>query len=114
MESIFSTQNLQTFLRRKNLRPPSRPPEPPGPPRESRRGPRSGRSCPPVAEVAVGVSDMFLLQKAASCSLPAASLNFVYPNFAYQLRTTTFPTGSWFTPSLLERVRLPALPQVQP
>ena len=28
MESIFSTQNLQTFLRRKNLRPPSRPPPP--------------------------------------------------------------------------------------
>src|ERR1700722_18022433 len=27
MESIFSTQNLQTFLRRKNLRPPP----PPGP-----------------------------------------------------------------------------------
>src|SRR5208337_1627155 len=45
--SIFSTQNLQTFLRRKNLRPPSR--GPPGPPagRGPRGGPlRSGRSPP--------------------------------------------------------------------
>src|SRR5581483_11745907 len=39
MASIFSTQNLQTFLRRKYFRPPSRgPPGPPG------RGPRDGRS----------------------------------------------------------------------
>src|SRR3984957_17459970 len=41
MASIFSTQNLQTFLRRKYLRPPSRPPGPPG--RGGRRS-RSGRS----------------------------------------------------------------------
>src|SRR5262249_21969530 len=38
MSSIFSTQNLQTFLRRKNLRPPSRPCPP------DARSPRSGRS----------------------------------------------------------------------
>src|SRR6478609_3306869 len=38
MFSIFSTQNLQTFLRRKYLRPPSR--GPPGPP--PGRGPREG------------------------------------------------------------------------
>src|SRR4029077_5695153 len=52
MSSIFSTQNLQTFLRRKNLRPPSRGGPPPGrppkrgrsPPGRSPRGP-SGR-CP--------------------------------------------------------------------
>ncbi len=52
MESIFSTQNLQTFLRRKNLRPPGPPgppgPRPPGPPgpRPCGRSPagRSGRS----------------------------------------------------------------------
>ena len=36
MPSIFSTQNLQTFLRRKNLRPPSRGP-PPGPRPDVRR-----------------------------------------------------------------------------
>src|SRR6266851_2966570 len=43
MDSIFSTQNLQTFLRRKYLRPPSR--EPPGPPPgRGPRGPRSLRS----------------------------------------------------------------------
>src|SRR5579859_2558004 len=41
MSSIFSTQNLQTFLRRKNLRPPSRPP-PPGP-----RSPRGPSGLPP-------------------------------------------------------------------
>jgi hypothetical protein len=44
--SIFSTQNLQTFLRRKNFRPPG-PPGPPGPPVRGPlgRGPRD--SCPP-------------------------------------------------------------------
>src|SRR5688500_16400689 len=54
MASIFSTQNLHTFLRRKNLRPPSRPPPPPGP----RRGPAPGlgpalavRASPPTAGV---------------------------------------------------------------
>src|SRR3954470_2898126 len=44
MESIFSTQNLHTFLRRKNLRPPG--PDPPGPPGPRPPGPRppAGRS----------------------------------------------------------------------
>src|ERR1017187_6126242 len=47
MPSIFSTQNLQTFLRRKNLRPPSRGPPGPPPGRGPRGGPlRSGRSPP--------------------------------------------------------------------
>src|SRR5277367_2409669 len=49
MASIFSTQNLQTFLRRKYLRPPAPPSRPPpGPPgrEEGRRSPRSGRSPP--------------------------------------------------------------------
>src|SRR5260370_34454445 len=43
MFSIFSTQNLQTFLRRKNLRPPSRG-GPPGPERLRNRGPERGPS----------------------------------------------------------------------
>src|SRR5258708_30356935 len=43
MFSIFSTQNLQTFLRRKNLRPPSRG-GPPGPERLPNRGPERGPS----------------------------------------------------------------------
>src|SRR5271165_5088867 len=47
MSAIFSVQNLQTFLRRKNLRPPSRggppgPDRPPPPP-----PPKRGRSPPP-------------------------------------------------------------------
>src|SRR5271165_5296508 len=46
MPSIFSTQNLQTFLRRKNLRPPSRGPPGPPPGRGPRGPPRSGRSPP--------------------------------------------------------------------
>src|SRR5215471_14349592 len=48
MASIFSTQNLHTFLRRKYLRPPGPPSRPPpGPPgRGGRRSPRSGRSPP--------------------------------------------------------------------
>src|SRR5450755_4373486 len=44
MASIFSVQNLQTFLRRKNLRPPPGPPEPPG------RGPRLGGPPGPELE----------------------------------------------------------------
>src|SRR6202035_4769800 len=59
MSAIFSVQNLQTFLRRKNLRPPSRggppgperPPPPPPPPNRGRSPPperspkgRDGRS----------------------------------------------------------------------
>src|SRR5580700_11567346 len=48
MSSIFSTQNLQTFLRRKNLRPPSRGgppgPRPPPPPPPNRGRSPLGRS----------------------------------------------------------------------
>src|SRR6266536_2621413 len=40
MLSIFSVQNLQTFLRRKNLRPPSRPGPPGRPPGRGPPGPR--------------------------------------------------------------------------
>src|SRR5271154_3641340 len=45
MLSIFSTQNLQTFLRRKNLRPPSRG-GPPGPRPPPPPPPKRGRSPP--------------------------------------------------------------------
>src|SRR5580700_7533939 len=44
MSAIFSVQNLQTFLRRKNFRPPSRG-GPPGPDRPP--PPKRGRSPPP-------------------------------------------------------------------
>src|SRR5580700_4103834 len=46
MSAIFSVQNLQTFLRRKNLRPPSRG-GPPGPDRPPPPPPKRGRSPPP-------------------------------------------------------------------
>src|ERR1700733_12050396 len=45
MSAIFSVQNLQTFLRRKNLRPPSRG-GPPGPERPPPPPPNRGRSPP--------------------------------------------------------------------
>src|ERR1700686_5468485 len=45
MAPIFSTHNLQTFLRRKYLRPPSRPPGPPGRGGRPSRSPNEGR-CP--------------------------------------------------------------------
>src|ERR1700741_5211499 len=75
MASIFSTQNLQTFLRRKNSPPPSRgPPGPPGrgPVRGPRgppsRGPPSGRvlgacavAAPLPADVLLTSSAMLLL-----------------------------------------------------
>src|SRR5713101_5115264 len=65
MASIFSVQNLHTFLRRKNLRPPSR--GPPGPPAE-----RKGRRSPPpplagASPDGVGLvsSAMMLLEKSS-------------------------------------------------
>src|SRR5450432_366273 len=74
MASIFSVQNLHTFLRRKNFRPPPPPPSrgPPGPlERKGRRSPPlgAGRSLAPVLAGAspegVGLvsSAMMLLKK---------------------------------------------------
>src|SRR5258708_1050578 len=74
MFSIFSTQNLQTFLRRKNLRPPSRggPPGPRPPPPNRGRSPPE-RSPPPLGrrssdgDAALGSSAIILLH--LSCKL---------------------------------------------
>src|ERR1700690_4350299 len=79
MASIFSVQNLHTFLRRKNLRPPPPPPSrgPPGPlERKGRRSPPpplgAGRSLAPVLAGAspegVGLVSpaMMLLRKSKS------------------------------------------------
>src|SRR5271166_1872419 len=80
MSAIFSVQNLQTFLRRKNFRPPSRG-GPPGPERPPPPPPNRGRSPPergPSPEgregrsvVATGafVSSAITLLHPASCSV---------------------------------------------
>src|SRR5439155_10366429 len=90
MFSIFSTQNLQTFLRRKNLRPPSRggPPGPERPPERGRsppgrspRGPSPPDRCPsrgasPAGRSAAGVlisSAISLLRSVASDQWSVAS-----------------------------------------
>src|SRR5579863_6713698 len=69
--SIFSTQNLQTFLRRKYFRPPGPPSRPPpGPPgRDGRRSPRSGRSPPEDDSDVDLVSSAMLLLKISRWSL---------------------------------------------
>src|ERR1700689_3769833 len=54
MSSIFSTQNLQTFLRRKNLRPP--PPSRGGPPGPRPPPPKRGRSPPGPPPLERGLS----------------------------------------------------------
>src|SRR5580693_9156089 len=54
MSSIFSTQNLQTFLRRKNLRPP--PPSRGGPPGPRPPPPNRGRSPPGPPPLERGLS----------------------------------------------------------
>src|SRR5579863_7959581 len=71
MASIFSTQNLQTFLRRKYFRPPGPPSRPPpGPPgRDGRRSPRSGRSPPEDDSDVDLVSSAMLLLKISRWSL---------------------------------------------
>src|ERR1700722_1424787 len=58
MASIFSVQNLQTFLRRKNLPRPPGPPDPPGRPPPGRPpgppGPPEGRSLGAAGALASG------------------------------------------------------------
>src|SRR5215469_2275769 len=103
MTSIFSTQNLQTFLRRKYLRPPGPPSRPPpGPPgRGGRRSPpvgrspegRSpeGRSPPEDCSLATRVSSAIILLGSCRSSLAGraglASSNDQRP-------TTAIPTPS--------------------
>src|SRR5580704_17796809 len=108
MFSIFSTQNLQTFLRRKYLRPPSR--GPPGPP--PGRGPREGGRwlCPSVAAgasaVAAGAfvsSAMMLLHFVARTLLSAAfDFNCGADTLVRQLRALD---GRWRSFSALCRGR---------
>src|SRR5581483_9117778 len=62
MSSIFSTQNLQTFLRRKNFRPPGPPPSRPAPPGPRPPPPNLGRSPPGLPPSLRGLS------LAAACS----------------------------------------------
>src|SRR5271165_5264930 len=66
MPSIFSTQNLQTFLRRKNFRPPSRGPPGPAPGRPPGRGPRGPRSPPPPSGRELGAELPLLLPSLAA------------------------------------------------
>src|SRR5580698_9167673 len=88
MSAIFSVQNLQTFLRRKNLRPPSRggPPGPERPPPPNRgrspdglnpsRGPspagRSGRSL--GAFVSSGITLLKISYLVPSCQYLATQI----------------------------------------
>src|SRR5258706_14059120 len=87
MSAIFSVQNLQTFLRRKNLRPPSRggppgperPPPPPPPPNRGRSPPerspkgREGRS--PDGAGAFVSSVIMLLRISGQWSVTSGQLN---------------------------------------
>src|SRR5215471_4553749 len=92
MASIFSVQNLQTFLRRKYLRPPSRGPPPgrwPRGPRSLRSG-RSGRSAGresppegvPSAAGAFVSSAILLLKILVLLKLPAYSVKDLQPRGA--------------------------------
>src|SRR6478735_3213935 len=113
MASIFSTQNLQTFLRRKYLRPPSRPP--PGPPgrggRRSRspnegrspegRSPPAGRSEPATA-VALDSSAMMLLKinqsSVFSLQSSADQISVVLLKTGDRRRTTSYAVTSAASP----------------
>src|SRR5882724_3784059 len=102
MASIFSTQNLQTFLRRKYLRPPSRPPGPPG--RGGRRSPRSGpeeRSPPegrsptelPCAAALISSAMMLLKNSVLRPRSLAPTLNRSFCGLFKDQRRTT---NDWF------------------
>src|SRR6202022_569926 len=95
MFSIFSTQNLHTFLRRKNLRPPSRG-GPPGPERLPNRGPERGPSWrgpsdrglslgvdPSTAGAGALVSSVIVAPFLAGVHLSAATTSRM--NFAHRL-----------------------------
>src|SRR5215469_17856928 len=95
MSSIFSTQNLQTFLRRKNLRPPgppSRGPPPPGP----RPGPPNlGRSPPGLPPSLRGLS-LDAACSGAFVSSPITLLN-QWPVISSQwpARKSLVQSGNW-------------------
>src|SRR5579883_3131269 len=75
MASIFSTQNLQTFLRRKNLRPPSRP-VPPGPAAglPPGRGPRGAPSRAALSARPAGASTVAVPLAAAAVLLTSSAM----------------------------------------
>src|SRR5258708_20481580 len=112
MFSIFSTQNLQTFLRRKNLRPPSRggppgPRPPPPPPNRGRSPPE--RSPPPLGrrssdgDAALGSSAIILLH--LSCKLFIAGVS---PGWCESQLTRENPTP------LQQEQQVHLLPQAPP
>src|SRR3981081_430235 len=99
MFSIFSTQNLQTFLRRKNLRPPSGggPPGPERPPKRDggrsppERGPSpAGRS--PVDGVLVSSAIILLHLSAGFFTGSRGSITRTPKLFTTKLVRTDFPT----------------------
>src|SRR5208337_595839 len=120
MPSIFSTQNLQTFLRRKNLRPPSRgPPGPPpgrglrGPLRSGRSPPlRSGRLSPPLDPadpVGAFVSSAIMLLLSLNSLADGRGAHFSTDRHANDRRATNqVPTKPALRPVFLSP--LPALP----
>src|SRR5580693_5931867 len=116
MASIFSTQNLQTFLRRKYFRPPGPPSRPPpGPPgrEDGRRSPRSGRS-PPEDDSDVLVSSAMMLLKFVVCLWSFVVGNLVpesrWPTTAGQPPTTVFTP----LPRELPQQPQPASPELPP
>src|ERR1700733_5803419 len=72
MASIFSVQNLQTFLRRKNF------PRPPGPPEGRPPGPPCGRP-PPERGAGLELGTDSELAAPVSGALPGVSSDIVFP-----------------------------------
>src|SRR5690349_17011896 len=105
MASIFSVQNLHTFLRRKNFRPPGPPgppSRPPGPERGGRRSPdRSPDGAPSLAAGAGLVSSAMLLLQKSSLVVgfrSSATVLLLRSQFSilYSRRPTTDGRRLWF------------------
>src|SRR5580704_3110320 len=127
MSAIFSVQNLQTFLRRKNLRPPSRggppgpdrPPPPPPPPNRGRsppeRGPspdgRDGRSLTGAAAFVSSVITLLRKSVVGVQWLIKSSLGFARTD-DYEPRTTVLKLLPEFLP-LEFPLQAPLPPQAQ-
>src|ERR1700728_725905 len=125
MSAIFSVQNLQTFVRRKNLRPPSRGgppgperPPPPPPPKRGRSPPperspkgREGRSLDGAGAFVSSVITLLINQwLVSSCQYPAKNLSPI-PRLLYQVLGTAFtPLPEFLLPPPALQALLPPPP----
>src|SRR5579862_5528661 len=104
MSAIFSVQNLQTFLRRKNFRPPSRG-GPPGPDRPAPPPPPNRGRSPPPERSPKGREGRSPAAGALTSSLIVLLHDFSKQSYENDLVENSTPRKSVFDFSLSRRCR---------